>query len=80
LSILWLAAGFLAVSRTPAANFSVFSGRIHSLQSRELPIKSPVIRMAMLWHRTLENHPAHRWVRDVIAAASRNVQRSTAAY
>jgi DNA-binding transcriptional LysR family regulator len=47
--------------------------RTHALQSRELPVKSPIVRTAILWHRTLENHPAHRWVRDVIAAVSRKI-------
>jgi len=47
--------------------------RSHALQLRELPIKSPIVRTAILWHRTLDNHPAHCWVRDVIVSVSRSV-------
>jgi len=27
----------------------------------------------MLWHRRLDNHPAHRWLRDVIIAVTKNL-------
>ncbi len=47
--------------------------RTHALQLRELPIKSPIVRTAILWHRTLDNHPAHRWVRDTIVSVSKSV-------
>jgi DNA-binding transcriptional LysR family regulator len=40
--------------------------RNHPLQIREPPYDSPRVRTAMLWHRRLDRHPAHRWLRDVI--------------
>src|SRR5712691_2706920 len=47
--------------------------RTHALQLRELPIMSPIVRAGILWHRTLDNHPAHRWVRDVIVSVGKSV-------
>lgn len=47
--------------------------RTDRLQIHELPVKSPVVRTTMLWHRRLDNHPAHRWLRDRIIAATKNL-------
>jgi DNA-binding transcriptional LysR family regulator len=44
--------------------------RNHPLQLREPPYESPHLRTSMLWHRRLERHPAHRWLRHVIASVS----------
>jgi DNA-binding transcriptional LysR family regulator len=40
--------------------------RNHSLRIRKPPYHSPCVRTVMLWHRRLDRHPAHRWLRDVI--------------
>jgi hypothetical protein len=29
--------------------------------------------MVMLWHRRLDRHPAHRWLRDVILAVTKGL-------
>jgi DNA-binding transcriptional LysR family regulator len=42
------------------------------LTVRELPFLSPRIGLSMIWHRRVENLAAHRWLRDVIKAASRD--------
>jgi DNA-binding transcriptional LysR family regulator len=70
------AAGVLAqsdmvatLSRRIAAAFL----RGHPLQVRELPCPSPQISEGMLWHRRLENQPAHRWLRGVIEATSKRL-------
>ena len=44
--------------------------RSHTLQTHELPVKSPMVPTAMLWHRRLDNHAAHRWLRDTILSVS----------
>lgn len=33
---------------------------------KELPFPSPRITLSMIWHRRLDNHAAHRWLRDRI--------------
>jgi DNA-binding transcriptional LysR family regulator len=36
-----------------------------ALEVRELPFTSPPVRTSLLWHRRLDGHPAHRWLRDL---------------
>jgi DNA-binding transcriptional LysR family regulator len=45
----------------------------HPLQMREPPFASPVIRTTMLWHRRLDSHPAHRWLRDMVSSAAKSL-------
>ena len=52
------------VSRRIAQEFV----RSHPLQIREPPFLSPRVRTTMLWHRRLDRHPAHRWLRAIILA------------
>jgi DNA-binding transcriptional LysR family regulator len=40
--------------------------RICPLVVKELPFRSPRIALSMIWHRRVENHAAHRWLRDRI--------------
>lgn len=40
--------------------------QICPLTVQDLPFASPRISLAMIWHRRLDNHPAHRWLRDAI--------------
>jgi DNA-binding transcriptional LysR family regulator len=47
--------------------------RNHPLQLREPPYDSPRVRTVMLWHRRLDRHPAHRWLRDVILSVAKNL-------
>jgi DNA-binding transcriptional LysR family regulator len=44
--------------------------RDHPLQVRKPPYESPLVRTIMLWHRRLDRHPAHRWLRDLIQSVS----------
>jgi DNA-binding transcriptional LysR family regulator len=37
-----------------------------ALQIRNLPCSSPQVSIGMLWHRRLDNQPAHRWLRSLI--------------
>jgi len=47
--------------------------RNHPLQLYEPPYDSPCVRTTMLWHRRLDRHPAHRWLRDVILSVTRSL-------
>ena len=46
--------------------------RNHPLELRKPPFESSRVRTVMVWHRRLDRHPAHRWLRDVIASISRS--------
>jgi DNA-binding transcriptional LysR family regulator len=47
--------------------------RSAELQIGELPCKSPVVELAMLWHRRLDNQPAHRWLRTMIEKVAKRL-------
>jgi DNA-binding transcriptional LysR family regulator len=47
--------------------------RSHPLQMRELPYVSPSVRTTMLWHRRLDRHPAHQWLRTIIFAVVKSL-------
>jgi DNA-binding transcriptional LysR family regulator len=40
------------------------------LAVRALPFPSPRITLSMVWRRRLDNHPAHRWLRDTLRSSS----------
>lgn len=56
----------LVVMRRPIAKAISTDGR---LVIRELPFASPRIATCLRWHKRLDSQPAHRWLRDIIAAA-----------
>jgi DNA-binding transcriptional LysR family regulator len=47
--------------------------RHHPLQICELPYDSPLVRATMLWHRRLDRHPAHCWLRDVVSSITQKL-------
>ena len=47
--------------------------RSHPLQIRKPPYESARVRTEMLWHRRLDRHPAHRWLRDVVLSVTRTL-------
>ena len=47
--------------------------RNHPLQIREPPYDSPLLRTVMLWHRRLDSHPAHRWLREIIRTVAKRL-------
>src|SRR5713226_8333898 len=47
--------------------------RIDKLQIRELPCPSPRVAIGMLWHRRLENQPAHKWLRELVEAVCKRL-------
>jgi DNA-binding transcriptional LysR family regulator len=46
--------------------------RICPLVVKELPFPSPRIALSMIWHRRVDNHAAHRWLRDMIKRSARS--------
>jgi DNA-binding transcriptional LysR family regulator len=58
-----IGSGALAVvPRRVAADFIAFLPLI----MRPLPFPSPRVSLSMIWHRRLDHHPAHRWLRSVL--------------
>jgi DNA-binding transcriptional LysR family regulator len=47
--------------------------RNHPLQIVVPPYESPFVRTVMVWHRRLDRHPAHRWLRDLILSLTKNL-------
>jgi DNA-binding transcriptional LysR family regulator len=47
--------------------------RNHPLQIRQPPYDPPRVRTSMLWHRRLDRHPAHRWLRDIILSVTKSL-------
>jgi DNA-binding transcriptional LysR family regulator len=47
--------------------------RNHPLQVRQPPYDPPRVRTSMLWHRRLDRHPAHRWLRDIILSVTKSL-------
>jgi DNA-binding transcriptional LysR family regulator len=47
--------------------------RNNPLELRQPPYDSPRVRTLMLWHRRLDRHPAHRWLRDMIVSVTKNL-------
>ena len=52
------------LSRRTAEAFT----RDDGLALRELPCPTPKVPTCMLWHRRLDNQPAHRWLRDLVTS------------
>ena len=44
-----------------------------AFELRDLPFTSPSIRTSLLWHRRLDDSPAHRWLRELIVSVSRGL-------
>jgi DNA-binding transcriptional LysR family regulator len=47
--------------------------RVAPLEVLQLPFPSPELFTAMLWHRRLEDVPAHRWLRRIVMRVARTV-------
>jgi DNA-binding transcriptional LysR family regulator len=44
--------------------------RLYPIELRDLPFESPSLRSTMLWHRRLDDQPAHRWLRETAASVA----------
>jgi DNA-binding transcriptional LysR family regulator len=73
----YLAAGAILASSDMVATMSRRIAqqfvRTNALQLRDLPFKPSPVRTAMLWHRTVDNHSAHRWLRDIVGSVARKL-------
>lgn len=47
--------------------------RNQPLELRPAPYQSPIVQTLMLWHRRLDRHPAHRWLRGVITSVTKSL-------
>jgi DNA-binding transcriptional LysR family regulator len=65
LSILIGSRALAVVPRRVAADFVCTSPLIIC----PLPFVSPRVSLAMIWHRRLDHHPAHRWLRATLRAS-----------
>ncbi len=48
--------------------------RYRPLVIRPLPHSSPTLETAMIWPRWLDNQPAHRWLREIVAAVAKGLR------
>lgn len=46
------------------------TGQSHLLIAKELPFEMPPVHVDMLWHERDARNPAHRWLREKLAAAT----------
>lgn len=53
------------VPRRVAVDFAATS----ALTMRPLPFRSPRVSLSMIWHRRLDSHPAHLWLRATLRAS-----------
>jgi DNA-binding transcriptional LysR family regulator len=65
LSVLVGSQALAVVPRRVAASFITASPLI----IRPLPFVSPRVSLSMIWHRRLDHHPAHRWLRATLRAS-----------
>jgi DNA-binding transcriptional LysR family regulator len=47
--------------------------RAYPIELRELPFDGEKLQSTMLWHRRLDDQPAHRWLRETIIAAANSI-------
>src|SRR5262249_16005866 len=41
------------------------------------PVKVPGFSVVLLWHRRLQEDPAHRWLRDLLASTAQGVRKTS---
>jgi DNA-binding transcriptional LysR family regulator len=47
--------------------------RAYPIELHDLPFATPRLRSVMLWHKRFTDQPAHRWLRQTIAAAAGHI-------
>jgi DNA-binding transcriptional LysR family regulator len=67
-SLIFLLIGSNSLSVVPRRVASALVA-ICPLIMRPLPFPSPLVSISMIWHRRLDNHPAHRWLRATLRAS-----------
>jgi DNA-binding transcriptional LysR family regulator len=46
--------------------------RAYPVDIRELPFEAPSLASVMVWHRRMDDQPAHRWLRGLIASVAQS--------
>ena len=71
----------IAIARTsdlvaliPHSCFSIAGPLMEGLNAFELPVRTPPLDVAAMWHPRLDSDPAHRWLRETVIAACRRAQ------
>lgn len=61
------------VPRSCLANLSNDPGKKLNLRVFPLPVKTPEITIAAMWHPRMDADPAHRWLRDTVRSVCREL-------
>lgn len=73
----FIAAAQILAQSDLVANISSRMARLiarrHALRIHRPPYASPPVQLTMLWHRRLDGHPAHQWLRQVVRAAAEDM-------
>ncbi|MCJ2124972.1 LysR family transcriptional regulator [Methylobacterium sp. J-077] len=62
------------IALVPRSCFASADPLTEGLTPFELPVASPGLEVAAMWHPRLDNDPAHRWLRETVIAACRRAQ------
>jgi DNA-binding transcriptional LysR family regulator len=62
------------VALVPNSCFASLNLPTEGLRPFELPVRTPRLDVAAMWHPRLDNDPAHRWLRETIIEACRHAQ------
>jgi DNA-binding transcriptional LysR family regulator len=55
----------------------VLRGRAAGLRTFPTPLKVPGFSVVLLWHQRLQEDPAHRWLRELLAATAQGVRKAS---
>lgn len=67
------------VALAPRSSLAGADPATSGLTGFELPVRTPPISIAALWHPRLDADPAHRWLRDTVVAVCRPAARAISA-
>ncbi|WP_374571962.1 LysR family transcriptional regulator [Phenylobacterium sp.] len=59
------------VALAPRSSFDGADPFCASLESFELPVRTPQIAISAMWHPRMDADPGHRWLRDTVTAVCR---------
>lgn len=73
----YLSAGAILVQSDMVAvlgrQFAQEFRRAYPIELRDLPFDAGQLRSVMMWHRRFDDQPAHRWLRETIAATAAHI-------
>ncbi|HEY2751158.1 LysR substrate-binding domain-containing protein, partial [Phenylobacterium sp.] len=62
------------VALIPHSCFAIVDRLTEGLSAFELPVQTPGLDVAAMWHPRLDSDPAHRWLRETVIAACRQAR------